>query len=98
MNTPLSTLELNLLIFIGADYESAAVLREKLARDFEQDVDIAEVVEALVSLHARNLAAPYARADDGAFTSAPSGAAPDASWWLATVDGQRLAEMEPEGP
>ena len=101
MTKALSKLEIIVLEWVSADYETLSSIEESATRSLGREVPGDEIREVLVQLQQRGLVESYSYdRSTGRYLEKPvdpNGQA-ESYCWLATQAGQRLVGMEPDGP
>lgn len=101
MSSALSKLEIVVLRWVSADYEMLTSIEENVAKYVGRNVSHEEIQGALIKLQERGLVDSYIynqSTQKYQEKSVDQSGTMESYWWLATLAGQRMAGMEPDGP
>jgi hypothetical protein len=100
MVTPISKLEMIVLAWISSDYEALHTIDKNVSEDADRNVQKVELHSILVGLQTRGLAASYTYNEGTTqfdLETGSNGESIEKYWWLATIEGQHVLDMEPGG-
>ena len=101
MTKAFSQLEILILEWVSADYESFSSIKGNLAAHVGKQLSQKEILETLLGLQERGLVESFVydrSAQRYEERSVESDMPTENYCWLATMAGQRIGGMEPDGP
>jgi hypothetical protein len=101
MADPITDLELTILGWVTSDFASLKTIDENVSTEVGRRISHEEIHATLLKLSTRGLVDAYLY-DDAETKYEQSRVSTDESienyWWLASIEGQHVLEMEPESP
>ena len=101
MADPITDLELAVLGWVTSDFAALETIGENITTEIGRSISHDEIHSTLLKLSTRGLVAAYVY-DEAATkyekAQITSNQSIEEYWWLASIEGQHVLEMEPESP